>query len=165
MKLLHKKLIWTAGSTCILYKTWWAYNWQMERKIWKQDLIKDRTAKLAHKPIKVTVDEIPHDKMSKEEFDDKWLYKPLIVSGIFDHSQETQVARTRNDDRGFEIITPLYTKVDQKSGALSGILVNRGRIPVEYKESKMHLTPPNQEHEVEGVLMYSEHDDKQTVNN
>jgi cytochrome oxidase assembly protein ShyY1 len=70
------------------------------------------------------------------------------------------VARTRNDDRGFEIITPMYTKVDQKSGDFQGLFVNRGRIPDEYRYSRMHLTPPNEEQEIEGVLMYSERDEK-----
>jgi len=56
MKLIHKKIIWTFGSSAILYKTWWAYNWQMERKIWKEDLIRDRTIKLAEKPLEVTID-------------------------------------------------------------------------------------------------------------
>ena len=41
------------------------------------------------------------------------------------------VARTRHDDRGFEIVTPLYTRVDSR-GNLHGIFVNRGRIPIEY---------------------------------
>ena len=35
-------------------------------------------------------------------------------------------------------------------------MVNRGRIPYEYKDSGMHLTPPNKEAEVEGVIFYSE---------
>lgn len=75
------------------------------------------------------------------------------------------MARTRNDDRGFEIITPLYTKVDQRSGQFQGLFVNRGRIPVEYRDLRMHLTPQNEEQEIEGVLMYSERDEKQTVSN
>ena len=35
-------------------------------------------------------------------------------------------------------------------------MVNRGRIPYEYMESKMHHTPPNKESFVEGVIFYSE---------
>lgn len=55
--------------------------------------------------------------------------------------------------------------MDHKTSGFKGIFVNRGRIPVEYKESKMHLTAPNEEQAIEGVLMYSERDEKQTVNN
>ena len=35
MKLVHKKIIWTGISGSIFYNTVWAYNWQVERKIWK----------------------------------------------------------------------------------------------------------------------------------
>jgi hypothetical protein len=39
--------------------------------------------------------------------------------------------------------------------------VNRGRIPYDYKESKMHHTPSNQETEIEGIIFYSEGEGKQ----
>lgn len=48
----------------------------------------------------------------------------------------------------------MYVKVD--NGKLVGMFINRGRIPIEYKDSGIHLTPSNEEQEVEGVLMYSE---------
>lgn len=52
-------------------------------------MIVDRTKKLGAKPLEVCVDDIPFDKMGKEEFDENWLYRPLLIRGIFDHSQET----------------------------------------------------------------------------
>lgn len=123
-------------------------------------MIDERTAKLKAPVEEVNIEDIPVNKIPKSEFDEKWLYKPLLIRGIFDHSKETLVARTRHDDRGFEVITPLYTSVDPVNGKLKGIFVNRGRIPLDYQYSKMHLTPPNEESTVEGILMYSEHDDK-----
>ena len=71
------------------------------------------------------------------------MYKPIAVKGIFDHSQESMIVRTRHEERGYEILAPLYTRVDPQSGELKGIMVNRGRIPLEYEFSKMHLSPPN----------------------
>lgn len=49
----------------------------------------------------------------------------------------------------------MYTGID-KSGKLQGLLINRGRIPFEYKDSKMHHTEPDKESEVEGCIFYSE---------
>ena len=49
MKLVHKKIMWTGISMPILYNTIWAYNWQIERKIWKQDMVTERSKKLARK--------------------------------------------------------------------------------------------------------------------
>ena len=80
---------------------------------------------------------------SKEEFDKEWLYRPVKLSGIFDHDKEQMIQRTVKGDTGLEIITPLYTGVDKKTGHLTGLLVNRGRIPYEYKDSKMHHTAKN----------------------
>ena len=53
-------------------------------------------------------------------------------------------------------MAPLYTGVDDASGNLKGIMINRGRIPFDYKESKLHYAPANQEVEVEGVIFYDE---------
>lgn len=39
-------------------------------------------------------------------------------------------------------------------------MVNRGRIPYEYRDSRMHWTPPTEEQEVEGVIFYDEGEDK-----
>lgn len=146
----------------LLYNSWWAYGWQLERKVWKEGLITDRTSKLSQEAKVTSIDDIPLGKMQKEEFDDKWLYKPVKIRGLFDHEKEVFVSRTRDGDRAYEVITPLYTRVEKKTGDLHGIIVNRGRIPFEYKDSKMHLTPPNQEQEVEGVLFYSEGEDQYT---
>ena len=123
-------------------------------------MISERTAKLQAPVEEVKIEHIPYNTLSKQEFDEKWLYKPIKIRGIFDHSKETLVGRTRHDDRGYEVITPLYTSVDSRTGALKGIFVNRGRISFEHQHSRMHLTPPNEEQVVEGILMYTEHDAK-----
>lgn len=51
-------------------------------------------------------------------------------------------------------------RVDKKTGGLHGLMINRGRIPYEYRESRMHWTPTTEEQEVEGVLFYDEGEDK-----
>lgn len=98
--------------------------------------------------------------MTKKEFEEKWLYKPIRLRGLFDHEKETFIQRTRDGDRGYEILTPLYMHVDKKSGNLNGMMINRGRIPYEYRDSKMHWTPTTEEQEVEGVLFYDEGEDQ-----
>ena len=39
-------------------------------------------------------------------------------------------------------------------------MVNRGRIPYEYRDSRMHWTPTAVEQTIEGVLFYDEGEDK-----
>lgn len=53
---LFKKVVWTCISMPILYKTWWAYGWQMERKVWKENLIEERSRKLSHEADSVSVE-------------------------------------------------------------------------------------------------------------
>ena len=125
----------------MLYNSWWAYGWQLERKKWKQDLVAERTRKLSQPVDSVKPDDIPVLTMSKEDFEKEWLYKPIKLRGLFDHEKETFVQRTRDGDRGYEILTPLYTRVDKNTGDLHGIMINRGRIPYEYRDSRMHWTP------------------------
>ncbi len=84
----------------------------------------------------------------------------MILKGILDHSKEVMVQRTRDGDRAYEVITPLYEKVNKKTGDLTGIFVNRGRIPYNYKDSKMHHTQANEITEIEGCLFESEGFDK-----
>ena len=77
------------------------------------------------------------------------------MRGLFDHEKEQLVQRTVKDDIGLEVITPLYTGVD-KAGKLKGLLINRGRISFEYKESGMHHTPKGEKQDVEGVIFATE---------
>ena len=75
----------------ILYKSWWAYGWQVERKVWKEKLIEERIRKLRMPLESVSVEQIPFNTMSKAEFDEKWLYKPIKLRGLFDHEKETLI--------------------------------------------------------------------------
>ena len=87
-KKLLRKVIWTCFSMPILYQSWWAYGWQLERKQWKVNLIEERTNKLRQKAENLTLDQIPLGKIPKAEFDDEWIYKPIKLRGLFDHEKE-----------------------------------------------------------------------------
>ena len=40
----------------MIYNSWWAYGWQLERKKWKENLIAERTNKLRQDPEELTVE-------------------------------------------------------------------------------------------------------------
>ena len=48
-------------------------------------MISERTAKLQAPIEEVKIEQIPFRTLSKQEFDEQWLYKPLKIRGIFDH--------------------------------------------------------------------------------
>lgn len=64
--------------------------------------------------------------------------KPVSVKGIFDHKREVQVKKYKNGEKGFDVITPLYTHLNE-SGEACAILVNRGWIPYDLRMQRMHL--------------------------
>ena len=63
--------------------------------------------------------------------------KPVSVSGIFDHRAEIQVKKAKNGEKGVDIITPFYTHT--KNGKEQAILVNRGWVPQDFRNHRMHL--------------------------
>lgn len=153
-----KKIIFTTMCGPLLYTTVWAWRWQARRKIEKQEFIDQRILKLKEAPVfvKDPSTDIPIKTMDPKEFAKEWLYKPIKMKGLFDHDKEKLVVRPVAGNQSFEVVTPLFTSVDEKTGNLNGIMVNRGRLPIEYKDLKLHLTPPNEEVEVTGVLFKSE---------
>jgi cytochrome oxidase assembly protein ShyY1 len=63
--------------------------------------------------------------------------KPVSIKGFFDNSKELWVEKYKNGDKGVEIVTPFYTHLNDK-GEECGIMVNRGWIPHDLKEQKLH---------------------------
>ena len=74
-----------------------------------------------------------------DQFENDYSFKKVKVRGIFDHTKEIQVEKIRNGEKGVEVITPFYTHLNDK-GQECGILVNRGWVPHDFKDLKMHYT-------------------------
>lgn len=65
--------------------------------------------------------------------------KPVKVRGIFDHYKEIFVDKDLNGEKGFDVVTPFYTHLNEK-GEECGILVNRGWIPLDMLGTRSHQT-------------------------
>ena len=75
--------------------------------------------------------------LNLNDFENEFSLKKVKVRGIFDHNKEVQVDKNHNGERGVEIVTPFYTHLNEK-GEECGILVNRGWVPLDLKDMKMH---------------------------
>lgn len=73
-----------------------------------------------------------------DDFERDWSLKPVNVKGLFDHTKETHVFKYKNGEKGVDIIVPFYTHLNEKNEAC-GILVNKGWVPHDLKNMKMHL--------------------------
>jgi len=62
------------------------------------------------------------------QFEDEFSFKKVKVRGIFDFTKEFQVEKTKNGEKGVQIITPFLTHLNEKDEEC-GILVNRGWVP------------------------------------
>ena len=71
------------------------------------------------------------------KFESDWSMKPVSIKGVFDHTRETQVEKIRNGEKGVDIVTPFYTHLDA-SGKEQAILVNRGWVPHDLKDQRLH---------------------------
>lgn len=90
--------------------------WQMERRLWKADLIATMDARLALPPIPVA------DFLANGAGED---YRPVSASGTFRHDQEMYLAaRSYKSQLGYHVVTPLI--LDDGGTA---VLVDRGWVP------------------------------------
>lgn len=78
-------------------------------------------------------------KVTLDDFENEYSLKKVKVKGIFDHSKEIQVDKIKNGEKGVDIVTPFFTHLNEK-GEECGILVNRGWVPFDLKDMKMHYT-------------------------
>jgi cytochrome oxidase assembly protein ShyY1 len=85
-----KKVLFTVISVPIAHKTWWAYHWQRDRKLEKQQEIKERTDKI-RMPVLDIEDVTLIDCTDSEEFMRRWQYRPVRVKGVLDNEQEITI--------------------------------------------------------------------------
>lgn len=95
-------------------------SWQVDRLLWKQDLIESRQAQAEMAPIAVPTDTVLDPDMA---------FRSAYAEGHYLNDQEKYLmARTRRGNVGFQLITPL----EQEDGRI--ILVNRGWVPKDYRD-------------------------------
>jgi surfeit locus 1 family protein len=90
--------------------------WQMERRVWKNDLIATMTARLAATPVPITV------LLATQPDQD---YSPVSATGTFLHDREMYfAARTYQGRLGYHVVTPFLLD-DGKTA----VLIDRGWVP------------------------------------
>jgi surfeit locus 1 family protein len=102
--------------------------WQLERRVWKEDLIA-RVAARTQAPVAPLPPESEWDRVSAGRDE----YRRVRTSGTFRHDQEVHVYTIVSEQRGrfagpgYWVLTPL----ELQSGAF--VIVNRGFVPLDRK--------------------------------
>lgn len=98
--------------------------WQVQRLAWKQDLIATIESRVALPPIALS--QLAEGDMAQSE------YRPVTLSGSFDHSGEAHFFATYKGLSGYHLYTPL--RLDDPAGRI--VFVNRGFVPFDRKEAQ-----------------------------
>ncbi|PCI04687.1 MAG: cytochrome c oxidase assembly protein [Hyphomicrobiales bacterium] len=97
-------------------------NWQVQRLEWKEALIAQIDQRMAAAPV--SIGEMQTIQKNGKDVD----YRPVMVTGTFDHDNEAYYYNTNNGVVGWNVFTPLKTD----SGLV--VLVNRGFVPEVFRE-------------------------------
>ncbi|SFO13365.1 surfeit locus 1 family protein [Cohaesibacter marisflavi] len=105
-------------------------NWQVRRLAWKEQLIADVSSRVASSPVAA-----PGPKQWADLSRDDAVYRPVLLTGHYDHSREVHVWFALNDPQGgplrgpgYMIMTPFVTTDGWQ------VIVNRGFVPEQLKE-------------------------------
>jgi surfeit locus 1 family protein len=112
--------------------------WQMQRLAWKERLLADMTERRYAAPVAIEAIE----QVKREGGDIE--YRPVTVTGVFDHGRERHFLATFDGQSGYHVYTPLQ----MADGRF--VFVNRGFVPYDRKEPQTR-----REGEVEGVQAIS----------
>lgn len=97
-------------------------NWQVQRLHWKEGLLQEISDRRAMPPVSFT------DILGMVAKGEPVEYRPMTVSGIFDHTKERHFLATRDGEPGYHIYTPLALE----DGNI--LFVNRGFVPTEKRD-------------------------------
>lgn len=126
--------------------------WQSRRKEEKEHEIKRRTERLNQEAIDLTPKDgkFAFNGMTPEQIEDEYGFKRVKVKGILDKEHEIKVQCYHNGERGYYIINPLYTHVNEKKEPC-GIMVNRGFLPYDLSRFREQMLV-NTDGYFEGIL-------------
>jgi hypothetical protein len=131
--------------------------WQKRRATEKNHEIKRRTERLNSEPIDITPEngKFVFSGKSPEQIEDEFGFRRVKVKGILDLENNTYVETTNRGEKGYNVITPLYTHVNEKKEPC-GLLVNRGFLPKDFLETREHFLVESQGY-FEGIIYTGDH--------
>lgn len=88
--------------------------------------------------------------------------KPVTLKGHFDHNKEYRVTKMHKGERGYEIVTPFYTHLNDKDEPCA-ILVSRGWLSGDLDRFRLHYFGDN--NNVTGTLYRGDNQNKYSKSN
>ena len=126
--------------------------YQNRKRLDKEVEEKRRRANLAKDPVDITPPNrgnFPWAGQDPDAFEKEWSMKPVTLRGKFDHNKEYKVKKMFNGEKGYEIVTPFYTHLNDKEEPCA-ILVSRGWLSGDLDRFRLHYF--GDDSQVTGVL-------------
>ena len=119
--------------------------WQLERRVWKLDLIERVEARIRADPAAPPPPpDWPNVSAERDE------YRRVALVGVFQHEPEIFAQATTELGSGYWTLAPFRVREDFT------VLVNRGFVPAERRDPVSRVAPPAGETTVTGLLRITE---------
>ena len=120
--MIFRPTLWTTVAAVLVFAVLAGLGtWQLDRRIWKQQLLGTRVQR-----INAPVMTFSETEAAADSALERLEYRPIRLAGRFDQRRTLKLlSRTRDGHPGFHIITPLVTDAANRV-----VLVDRGWVPV-----------------------------------
>lgn len=114
--------------------------WQMDRRAWKRELIQTLESRLAAAPVPLPA--VVDDPAA-------WAHRRVVATGRFVVGSEVLLtARPKQGRAGYELAALLA----REDGVGAPVLVNRGFVPLDWRDPAARPAPPDGAHTAVGVV-------------
>lgn len=150
--MINKKLFFSLMTMPVAVMCHNSSEWQGRRKEEKIREAKRRHDALNSEALDLTPKDgkFAFSGMSPEEIEEKYGFRRVKIKGILDLDNTIQIEANRNGEKGYYIVNPLYTHVNDKKEAC-GIMVNRGFMSKDF-ELMLHERMVDSDGYFEGII-------------
>jgi cytochrome oxidase assembly protein ShyY1 len=139
-----KKLTYSFFTIPVAVISYNMYDWQRRRMKEKLRETEIRTNRIIEDAVDIqsfynprSDERFPWIGLNVKEINNQFAWKPIELNGQFDHSSQVLIAKIKDGEEGFDVITPFYCYSDE-NGKVQPVLVNRGWIPYDSREKYDH---------------------------
>lgn len=155
--MINKKIFFSLMTMPVAIMCHNSSEWQSRRAEEKVVEGKRRAERLADKATDITPKDgtFAFHGMSPEQIEDEYGFKRVKVKGLLDLESEVRIPTVHRGERGYLILNPLYTHVNDKKEPC-GIVVNRGFLPIDFEHSRAQMAY-HRDGYFEGVVYCGDH--------
>jgi len=148
--MYRKKLTYSFFTIPVAVLSFNMYDWHNRRMKEKIREVALRSDRIVDDPVDIqnfyhkNLHKFAWSDLNSKELNEKFAWRPIELEGQFDHSNQVLVAKNKDGEEGFDVVTPFYCYRDE-NGEVQPVLINRGWIPYDQRlgyDHWLHSTGP-----------------------